>query len=53
MRVLLATSAEKGHLNPMVGMAQWLMRDAHRVGWLTLPEPAEHIHRQDRMELIQ
>ena len=40
MRVLLTTSAEKGHLNPLVGVAQWLLRDGHRVGWLTVPEPA-------------
>src|SRR5262245_66671101 len=34
------TTAEKGHLNPMVGVAQWLMRDGNHVGWLTIPEPA-------------
>jgi len=25
-RVLLMTSPEKGHLNPMAGVAQWLRR---------------------------
>jgi MGT family glycosyltransferase len=34
------TTVEKGHLNPMVGVAHWLMRDGHHVGWLTIPEPA-------------
>lgn len=43
MRVLLISSAEKGHLNPMVGVAQWLMRDGHHVGWLTVPEPAPQL----------
>ena len=43
MRVLLMTSAEKGHLNPLVGVAQRLMGDGHRVGWLTIPEPAEQL----------
>ena len=43
MRILLMTSAEKGHLNPMVGVAQWLMRDGHHLGWLALPEPADQL----------
>jgi MGT family glycosyltransferase len=43
MRVLLMTSAEKGHLNPMVGVAQWLVQDGHHVGWLVIPEPAPHL----------
>lgn len=43
MRILLMTSAEKGHLNPMVGVAQWLMGDGHHVGWLTIPEPAPQL----------
>ena len=45
MRVLLMTSTEKGHLNPVVGVAQHLMRLGHHVGWLTLPEPAEQLRR--------
>ena len=43
MRVMLMTSAEKGHLNPMVGVAQWLMDDGHDVGWLVIPEPAAQL----------
>ncbi|HLL04058.1 MAG TPA: glycosyltransferase [Myxococcaceae bacterium] len=39
-RVLITTSPEKGHLNPMIGVAQWLRRMGHTVGWLCLPEPA-------------
>jgi zeaxanthin glucosyltransferase len=36
-RVLLASSPEKGHVNPMVGVAQWLRRLGHTVGWLCIP----------------
>jgi len=43
MRVLLMSSAEKGHLNPLVGVAQCLRDDGHHVGWLTLPEPAAQL----------
>jgi MGT family glycosyltransferase len=43
MRVLLMSSAEKGHLNPLVGVAQHCLADGHEVGWLTLPEPAEQL----------
>ena len=46
-RVLLMTSPEKGHLNPMAGVAQWLRREGHQVGWLCLPEPAEQVRRLD------
>lgn len=42
-RVLIATSPEKGHLNPMVGVAQWLRRLGHTVGWLCIPEPAPRL----------
>ncbi|MBU8895658.1 glycosyltransferase [Corallococcus sp. M34] len=42
-RILIATSPEKGHLNPMVGVAQWLRRMGHTVGWLCLPEPAPQL----------
>lgn len=45
MRALLLTTAEKGHLNPMVGVAQWLMRNGHHVGWLTVPEPVPALAR--------
>ncbi len=43
MRVMLVTSPEKGHLNPMMGVAQWLRRDGHTVGWLCLPEPSPQL----------
>jgi zeaxanthin glucosyltransferase len=42
-RILITTSPEKGHLNPMVGVAQWLRRMGHTVGWLCLPEPAPQL----------
>ncbi|CAM3271763.1 glycosyltransferase [Corallococcus sp. ZKHCc1 1396] len=42
-RVLIATSPEKGHLNPMVGVAQWLRRLGHTVGWLCIPEPTSQL----------
>lgn len=42
-RVLIATSPEKGHLNPMIGVAQWLRRLGHTVGWLCIPEPAPQL----------
>jgi zeaxanthin glucosyltransferase len=45
MRVLLVTSPEKGHLNPMMGVAQWLRRDGHQVGWMCLPEPSPQVAR--------
>lgn len=44
-RVLIATSPEKGHLNPMAGVAQWLRRLGHTVGWLCIPEPAPQLAR--------
>ncbi|MCE9668801.1 glycosyltransferase [Myxococcus stipitatus] len=44
-RVLIATSPEKGHINPMAGVAQWLRRLGHTVGWLCLPEPAPRLER--------
>jgi MGT family glycosyltransferase len=47
VRVLLASTAEKGHLNPMVGVAQWLLEAGHHVGWLTVPEPAAQLSALD------
>ncbi len=44
-RILIATSPEKGHLNPMIGVAQWLRRRGHTVGWLCIPEPAPQLAR--------
>jgi zeaxanthin glucosyltransferase len=37
-RVLLVSSAEKGHLNPLIGVAQHLVREGVQVGWLCVPE---------------
>ncbi|NTX37606.1 glycosyltransferase family 1 protein [Myxococcus sp. CA033] len=42
-RILIATSPEKGHINPMMGVAQWLRRLGHTVGWLCIPEPASQL----------
>ena len=36
--MLLASTAEKGHFNPLVGPAQHLRRDGHEVGWLIVPD---------------
>jgi MGT family glycosyltransferase len=36
-RLLLVSTAEKGHLNPLVGVAQHLVRAGHHVGWLCMP----------------
>lgn len=30
-------TASKGHLNPLVGVVQWLMSRGHQVSWLPLP----------------
>jgi hypothetical protein len=42
MRVLVISlqvgaGSAKGHLNPFVGVVQWLSSDGHQVGWLPLP----------------
>src|SRR3712207_6795081 len=42
-RLLLVTSPEKGHLNPVVGAAQHLKAMGHEVGWLCLPEPSPQL----------
>jgi len=46
-RALLVTSAEKGHLNPVVGLARQLRRSGWVVGWLTVPEPAPQLAHLD------
>ncbi|MBS2032384.1 MAG: glycosyltransferase family 1 protein [Deltaproteobacteria bacterium] len=42
-RVLLVSSGEKGHVNPLVGVAQHLREAGHHVGWLVIPEPVEQV----------
>ncbi|QSQ11673.1 glycosyltransferase [Myxococcus landrumensis] len=42
-RILIGTSPEKGHINPMMGVAQWLRRMGHTVGWLCIPEPSPQL----------
>jgi zeaxanthin glucosyltransferase len=37
VRILLASTKERGHLNPMIPVAQALRRRGHHVGWLCLP----------------
>jgi len=44
-RVLLVTTPEKGHVNPMAGVARWLLRSGHATAWLCLPEPSEQVNR--------
>ncbi len=44
-RVMIVTSPEKGHLNPVSGVAQWLRRMGHTVGWLCIPEPSPQLER--------
>lgn len=41
--VLLMSTAEKGHLNPLIGVAKWLMRRDHRVGWCCVPEAPPYL----------
>lgn len=42
-RVLIASSAEKGHVNPLIGVAQQLKEMHHEVGWLCLPKASDQI----------
>jgi MGT family glycosyltransferase len=42
-RLLLVSTPEKGHVNPLVGVAQWCRRAGHHVGWLAIPRPSEQI----------
>lgn len=36
-RIVFVSSAEKGHLHPLLGTAQQLIARGHQVGWLGLP----------------
>lgn len=42
-RILLASSPEKGHVNPMAGVARRLRAAGAFVGWLALPEGSAQI----------
>lgn len=42
-RVLFMSTGEKGHLNPMIGVAQWARRLGHEVAWLCIPEPVPQL----------
>src|SRR5262245_66540104 len=33
----VSESASKGHLNPLIGVAQHVHRQGHEVGWMSLP----------------
>jgi MGT family glycosyltransferase len=33
----VSESASKGHLNPLIGIAQHVRREGHEVGWMSLP----------------
>ncbi|MCC6874522.1 MAG: glycosyltransferase family 1 protein [Sandaracinaceae bacterium] len=43
MRTLVVTSREKGHVHPIVGVAQELALRRHEVGWCFLPSPPEGV----------
>lgn len=42
-RVLLMSTMEKGHTNPVVPVAQCLLRAGHTVGWLCIPQPGPQV----------
>jgi MGT family glycosyltransferase len=44
-RILLMSTKERGHLNPLLGVAQWLVRRGHAVGWLCLPRAPSFLGR--------
>jgi len=44
-RLLLVSTAEKGHLHPLVGVAQHLRQAGHTVGWLCLPRAPPQVVR--------
>src|SRR5215470_10020321 len=35
----VSESASKGHLNPLIGVAQHVRCQGHEVGWMSLPRP--------------
>ncbi len=38
-RILFISAPTRGHVNPMIGVAQWLMKSGHHIGWLCMPRP--------------
>src|SRR5262245_47582951 len=40
-RYLFVSRSHRGHINPMVGVAQWLQRAGHEVVWSTVPRDPE------------
>jgi MGT family glycosyltransferase len=44
-RILLASSPEKGHTNPLSGLALALRAAGHHVGWLAVPEASPQLRR--------
>ncbi len=42
-RVLLMSTMERGHTNPVVPVAQRLLRAGHTVGWLCIPQPGPQV----------
>ncbi|MHC4393788.1 MAG: glycosyltransferase [Planctomycetota bacterium] len=44
-RILLISTAEQGHLNPLVGVAQRLAASGATVGWACLPEASPQLRR--------
>jgi zeaxanthin glucosyltransferase len=36
-RYLFVSRSHRGHINPMIGVAQWLLRGGHEIVWATAP----------------
>jgi MGT family glycosyltransferase len=45
-RILFISTPTRGHVNPMVGVAQWLMQAGHKVGWLCMPSGPDAVAAQ-------
>ena len=43
--ILFMSTREKGHVFPLLGPAQWLLRLGHRVAWLCLPSCPDWLER--------
>src|SRR4051794_26967544 len=37
--LIVSMSGSFGHVSPMLGVAEHLRRDGHRVAWMSLPDP--------------